>query len=140
MTALPLAGCFIGADGHGPANCPLVCIDQTTGEEKWRIEPDFSETVSTREGEKKLLNLNSDRCHVLQVDNKSLCLSEWGHLAYLDLTPTGCKIASRTWLFAASETWSPPVLSRGLLYINQNAKDLLNHTNTRLICYDLRGQ
>ena len=139
MTALPRAGHLYGADGHGPANCPLVCLDLATGEEKWRIEPDFSETVTTRSGERKTLKLSSDRCHLLHVDNKTLCLSEWGQFAYLDLTPAGCKVTSRIWLFAAGETWSPPVLSRGLLYINQNAADQLNSKPLRLICYDLRA-
>jgi outer membrane protein assembly factor BamB len=139
MTALPLNGYLYGADGHGPNNCPLVCLDQATGEEKWRIEPDFSETI-TRNGEAKIAPLSSDRCHLLHVDNKTLCLSEWGHLAYLDLTPQGCKINSKIWLFAAGETWSPPVLSRGLLYINQNAPDTLNNKPMRLICYDVRGK
>jgi outer membrane protein assembly factor BamB len=138
MMALPLGGYLYGADGHGPNNCPLVCVDLKTGEEKWRIEPDLSETI-TRDGEEKVLNLSTDRCHLLRVDNKTLCLSEWGHLAYLDLTPQGCKIASRTWLFAAGETWSPPVISKGLLYINQNALDMLDKKPMRLICYDLRA-
>ncbi len=83
-------------------------------------------------------NLNSDRCHLLRVDGKVLCLTEWGHLLFVDLTPTGVKIASRTWLFAAGETWSPPVVSRGLLYINQNTPDTVNVKPPRLLCYDLR--
>jgi outer membrane protein assembly factor BamB len=139
MTALPLAGHLYGCDGHGPANCPLVCVDLATGEEKWRTEPDLSETVKTPAGEEKQIRLNSDRCNLLHADGKTLCLTEWGHLLYLDLSPAGVKIASRTWLFAAQETWSPPVLSRGLLYVNQNQKDGLNRKPARLICYDLRG-
>ncbi|MDB5323334.1 MAG: hypothetical protein JWN40_4965 [Phycisphaerales bacterium] len=140
MTALPFKGHLYGCDGHGPANCPLVCLDIATGEEKWRTEPDLSESITTRSGEQKTLRLNTDRCHLLHVDGKTLCLTEWGHLLYLDLSPAGCNVTARTWLFAAGETWSPPVLSRGLLYINQNAPDLLNKKPPRLICYDLRGK
>jgi outer membrane protein assembly factor BamB len=140
MTALPLNGHLYGCDGHGPTNCPLVCLDLATGEEKWRTEPDLSEEITTRTGEKKTLRLNTDRCHLLHADGKTLCLTEWGHLLYLDLSPAGCKVTARTWLFAAGETWSPPVLSRGLLYINQNAPDLLNKRPPRLICYDLRSR
>lgn len=33
----------------------------------------------------------------------------------------------------APETWGVPVVSRGLLYVNQNAM------GSRLVCYDLRG-
>ncbi len=139
MTALPLDGCLYGADGHGPSDCPLVCLDQKTGEEKWRIEPDLSENVITPDGEKRVLKLSTDRCQLLYVDKKTLCFTEWGHLCYLDLSPTGCKVQSRNWLFSAGESWTPPVLSRGLLYINQNSGDRLHKTEPRLICYDLRG-
>src|SRR5438105_12990405 len=31
----------------------------------------------------------------------------------------GYRETSRTWLFAAPESWTPPVLSHGLLYVNQ---------------------
>jgi outer membrane protein assembly factor BamB len=139
MTALPLDGYLYGCDGHGPANCPLVCLDLATGQEKWRNEPDLTESVTAPSGEKKTLPLNTDRCHLLRVDGKTLCLSEWGHLVYLDLSPAGCKVLSRKWLFAAGETWSPPVLSHGLLYINQNTPDLLNKRPPRLLCYNLRA-
>jgi outer membrane protein assembly factor BamB len=139
MTALPLAGHLYGCDGHGPNNCPLVCLELASGEEKWRSEPNLSETITVKSGVKRSLNLSTDRCTLLHADGKSLCLTEWGHLLYLDLTPAACKVASRTWLFAAGETWSPPALSRGLLYINQNAIDNLNNKPARLICYDLRG-
>lgn len=140
MTALHKDGHLYGCDGHGPNNCPLVCLDATNGEEKWRTEPDLSETVTTRTGETRKANLSSDRCHLLHADGRTLCVTEWGHLLYLDLTPQGCKVTSRKWLFAAGETWAPPVLSRGLLYIVQNTPDSLNNKPRRLICYDLRGK
>ena len=53
-----------GCDGHGPANCPLVCLDTKTGEEKWRTEPDLSEEITTPEGQKRKVRLNPDRCHL----------------------------------------------------------------------------
>jgi hypothetical protein len=46
---------------------------------------------------------------------------------------------SRAWLFAARESWTLPVLSRGLLYVVQNTRDLVNNIGPRLLCYDLRG-
>src|SRR3954454_22137561 len=78
MTALPIDGHLYGCDGHGPANCPLVCLELATGEEKWRTEPDLSETITTRAGQQRTLKLNSDRCHLLRADDKTLCLTEWG--------------------------------------------------------------
>ena len=47
-------------------------------------------------------------------------------------------MGSRTWLFAARETWSLPVLSHGLLYVVQHSKDVLKNVGPRLLCYDLR--
>jgi hypothetical protein len=140
MTALPLDGHLYGCDGHGPANCPIVCVDMKGGEERWRNEPDLSEEVTLASGEKKTVKFSTDRCHLLRADGKTLCLSEWGHLAYLELTPAGCKVTSRKWLFAVpqGETWSVPVLSRGLLYVCQNNPDPLTKKGPRVICYDLR--
>jgi hypothetical protein len=46
---------------------------------------------------------------------------------------------SRAWLFPARESWTLPVLSRGLLYVAQNAQDIVRRTGPRLLCYDLRG-
>src|SRR5205823_10352526 len=96
MTAVSLAGHLYGADGHGPNNCPLVCLELASGDEKWRTEPDLSEVVTTPAGETKKLVLNTDRCHLLQADKKTLCLTEWGHLLWLDLSAAGCKVTSRT--------------------------------------------
>ena len=78
-------------------------------------------------------------CHLLHADGKTLCLTEWGHLLYLDLSPAGVKVVSRTWPFAAGESWTPPVLSRGLLYLSQNTPDSPNNKPTRLLCFDLRA-
>ena len=73
------------------------------------------------------------------VDGRCLCLGEFGHLLWLDLNPQGYRELSRTWLFAASDTWTPPVLSRGLLYICQNTRDQFHDLPPRLLCYDLRA-
>ena len=76
---------------------------------------------------------------LLYVDGRFLCLGELGHLLWLDLSPTGYKELARTWLFAARETWSTPVVSHGLLYISQHGRDSLHGTSPRLLCYDLRA-
>jgi hypothetical protein len=78
------------------------------------------------------------RGNLLQVDGRFLVLGELGHLMWMDLNPSGFKEGSRAWLFAARETWSLPVLSRGLLYVVQHSKDVLQNKQPRLLCYDLR--
>ena len=80
------------------------------------------------------------RCWLMPVDGRVLCLGEFGHLLWVDLSPAGYKELARAWLFAASETWTPPVLSKGLLYVCQNSRDSMHNTPPRLLCYDLRGE
>ena len=58
----------------------------------------------------------------------------------MELNPAKYRIADKVRLFAAEETWCPPVLSRGLLYVMQNAPDKSAGTPARLLCYDLRGE
>ena len=77
---------------------------------------------------------------LLAVDGHFLCLGELGHLLWLDLAPQGYKELARTWLFGARETWSLPVLSRGLLYISQHSRGVGNRNGPRLLCYDLRAE
>ena len=57
----------------------------------------------------------------------------------MHLTPEGYREVSRAWLFGARESWALPVLSRGLLYVVQNTRDLLRGFRPRLLCYDLRA-
>jgi hypothetical protein len=83
--------------------------------------------------------LSPYRGTLLAADSHFLCLGELGHLLWLDLTPKGCKIVSRAWLFAGRQSWALPVVCRGLLYVTQNERDLINGTGPRLLCYDLRG-
>ena len=62
-----------------------------------------------------------------------------GSLLAADLTPKGYKEVSRTWLFAAREPWTLPVLSRGstLCCAEHSRHDA--GTTPRLLCYDLRA-
>ncbi len=139
MAALVRDGYLYGFHGHGPRDCPLVCIEIATGREMWRHEPQWVEEVEVR-GEKRRIQMELNRSHLLWADGRALCFTENGHLLWLDLNPRGYKELSRAWLFAGGENWSPPVLSRGLLYICQNSRDPISGKEPRLICYDLRGQ
>jgi outer membrane protein assembly factor BamB len=140
MTSIVADGFIYGVDGHGPNDNAICCLDLKTGDEKWRQEVDVPETL-TRDGEKVRRQIPLARCSLLRVaDGRYLCLGEWGHLLWVDLSPKGYKELSRCWLFAAGETWTPPVLSHGLLYVCQNSRDMLNGTGQRLLCYDLRAE
>ncbi len=137
MTPIHKEAHIYGIHGHGPLDCPLVCVDAKTGNEKWRHEPEWTEEVQTPNGQRKF-RFSFNRASILQVDGRSLVLTEHGHLLWVDLQPNGYKELSRTWLFLASETWTPSALSRGLLYVCQNNADMMSKTEPRLICYDLR--
>ena len=46
---------------------------------------------------------------------------------------------ARTWAFSAPETFTPHVMSRGLLCVAQNRPDTISGHPPRLLCYDLRA-
>ena len=104
----------------------------------WREAAEWTEKVESR-GTVREQVLGTYRGSLLGIDGQFLCLGELGHLLWLDLTPKGYKEISRSWLFAARESWARPVVSRGLLYIVQNTRDVVRGTQPRLVCYDLRA-
>lgn len=137
MTAVHKDGYLYGVDGHGPQNAPLVCIELRTGKEMWRTEPEWQESIQTPQGERKV-TLAPALASLLLVDGRCLLLGEYGHLAWLDLQPTGYRELERARLFLARETWGMPALSHGLLYVCQNSRGA-DDSRPRLLCYDLRG-
>ena len=131
-------GYLYGFDGRNMGDSSLACIDAATGEAVWRAVPQWRETF-TIDGRGYEQILGTARGSLLAADGQFLCLGERGHLLWMDLTPEGYTEVSRGWLFAARESWGLPVLSRGLLYVTQNARDLLTGAGPRLLCYDLRA-
>lgn len=135
-TAVYRDGFLYGFDGRNEPDASLACVDASTGKVVWRETPEWPETVPG--GGRQ--DLGTFRGSLLSVDGQFLCLGELGHLLWLDLTPKGYRQLSRAWLFAARESWGLPVLSRGLLYVTQNTRDVLKSAGPRLLCYDLRAQ
>jgi outer membrane protein assembly factor BamB len=128
-------GYLYGFDGRNEPDASLACVDAKTGKVVWRVNPEWKEKVPGG-GEQML---GTFRGNLLWVGGRFLALGELGHLLWMDLSPAGYKEGSRAWLFAARETWSPLVLSRGLLYVVQHGRDVLTGKGPRLLCYDLRG-
>ena len=137
-TAIYQDGYLYGFEGRNEPDASLACLDVNTGAVAWREILEWTETFQLRGTTRQQL-MGPYRGSLLAVDGQFLCLGEFGHLLWLDLSSTGYTEVSRSWLFASRETWALPVLSRGLLYVAQNLRDTLNDTTPRLLCYDLRA-
>ena len=137
-TAIHADGHLYGFDGRNEPDAALVCQELATGNEAWRKVLAWEETYELN-GAAKPRPMSVYRGSLLAADGDYLCLGEQGHLLWLRLTPEGPKELARTWLFAARETWTPLVLSRGLLFVCQNARDFVTGAPPRLLCYDLRA-
>lgn len=131
-------GYLYAFDGRNEPDASLVCVELKTGKVMWRTSPEWEETMVFR-GEPRTARMSTFRGTLLLVDGRFLCLGEMGHLLWLDLSPKGYKELARARLFTARETWSSPVLSRGLLYISQHSRDFASNVLPRLLCFDLRG-
>jgi outer membrane protein assembly factor BamB len=127
-------GYLYGFDGRNEPDASLACVDAATGKAVWRETLEWTETIGGREQ-----TVGPYRGSLLAVDGSYLCLGELGHLMWMDLTPKGYREVSRTWLFQARESWALPVLSRGLLYVVQNTREISRGNTPRLLCYDLRA-
>ncbi len=111
-----------GFDGQSDAGTALVCFEARTGRELWRHQ-----------------DLNAGRGNLLRAGGHIYCAGEHGELFKLLLSPAGVRVLDSTRLFHAPETFTPPVLSRGLLYVVQSNPDIKAGTPPRLLCYDLRA-
>ena len=136
-TAIEDGGYFYAFAGRNEPDAVLRCADRKTGATVWSEVLEWDETVQVN-GQTRSISASPFRSSLLRVDGRWLALGEWGHLLWLDLSPEGVKIASRTKLFFARETWAPPIVSRGLLYVSQNTRGF-DGSNTRLLCFDLRA-
>ena len=137
-TAIHRDGYLYGFDGRNQGDASLACVDVATGDVVWREVPQWTETFEL-EGRQHQQIMGTARGSLLAADGQFLCLGELGHLLWMELTPEGYTEVSRGWLMAARESWTLPVISRGLLYVAQNTRDLLRGTGPRLLCYDLRA-
>ena len=137
-TAIHKDGYLYGFDGRNQGDASLACLDAADGSLVWREAPQWTETFE-QAGRQRQAIMGTARGSLLAVDGQFLALGELGHLLWLDLTPDGYREVSRAWLAAAYESWTLPVLSRGLLYVVQNSRDLLTGAGPRLLCYDLRA-
>ena len=144
MTPVVKNGYLYGFAGRNEPDAFLGCFDLNTGKEVWRDELIWEREFQLQQGARRRTAKTTRkwsffRGSLLRVQDTFIGLGELGTLARFDLTPKGPGVSHKVELFAARETWSLPVLHRGLLYIPQHGKDMLTGTEARLLCYDLRA-
>jgi hypothetical protein len=138
MTPFHVDGYLYGFAGRNHPDVEMACVELATGTVKWHEQPRWQEVLKVKNRERQML-LSPFRGQFLRVQDTFICLGEEGHLIRYELSPAGFKEVQRAWVFAASESWTPPVLWHGLLYLCQNQK-AADGTPPRLLCYDLRGK
>jgi outer membrane protein assembly factor BamB len=143
MTPVLHEGHLYAVDGERENNSRLVCVDAETGAEVWGEELTWPDAeLGAKLGRGGAMTLGFLRGSLLRVDGAFLALGELGTLMWLDLSPKGCEVRQRAPLFYATNTWSLPVVSGGLLYVCQQGEDLevSQAAGPRVICLDLRGE
>lgn len=128
MTPLLIDDHLYGFAGRNVPDTQLKCANLKTGEIIWEDDARWRE-------QNRISGLF--RGSFIKTQNRLFSLGEDGAFVELSLTPEGPKILQRTRLFTATESWTPPAIVRGLLYIVQNSKGF-DGSSPRLICYDLR--
>ena len=145
MTPVVKGGYLYGFAGRNEPDAFLGCFDVNTGKEMWRDTLRWQREFKLEGGASGRRQRNSSqtwsffRGNLLQVQDTFIGLGELGTLARFDLSPDGPGVSHKADILTARETWSLPVLHRGLLYIGQHGRDLVTGAKSRLLCYDLRA-
>jgi outer membrane protein assembly factor BamB len=126
-------------DGRSDRSGELVALDPATGEERLRHDLSWDERFDF-DGRTIEHSFSVGEGSLLAVDGRFLCLGDNGHLLWLEADAERVKILSRAWLFRANETWTPPVVSQGLLWVRQTKDESYGEAKPRLLCYDLRAE
>jgi hypothetical protein len=125
--------------GRNHPDVEMTCIELASGKIMWSEQPQWKEMMEQKAGPAREVTMSPFRGQFLLVEGRFVCLGEEGHLLCYELTPTGYKELHRAWVFKASESWTPPVISHGLLYLCQNKRGQ-DGSPARLLCYDVRGK
>ena len=138
-TPLLHEGLVYAVDGVRERSSELVCIDPADGEERWRQDVFFTETIEVG-GQEREHDFALGSGTLMWAGERLIALGDYGHLAVYALGDEGAELESVAWLFSAVQTWTPPVLSHGLLYVRQIKPARYHDAQPALYCYDLRAQ
>ena len=128
-TSLYHDGLLYGFSGRHEIPSMLKCIELNTGKLRWATEDVFPLQISpARAADRPELNYYGRGSSIL-ADGKMFVLSEWGHLALLELNPRKCvELARHRVPEFQYPVWPAPVLSRKRIYLRDERY---------LISYDL---
>ncbi len=101
-----------GFDGRNEPDASLACLNAATGEVKWRTVLEWQERGRP---------MSYYRGSLLRTAGRFLALGELGHLAWLDLNPSGARELARTPLFLARER-GPCPSSPAACYTSPNTR------------------
>lgn len=118
--------------GRHQRNAWLRCVDPADGTILWQDELAWTDQVNGRD-----YRMGFQRGSLVRVPQGWIGLGEMGGLLFLRMEDDGPVVAARHQPFLAPETWSPPAISQGLLYVCQHHRDM-DGNPPRLLCFDLR--
>ncbi|MEM1450654.1 MAG: PQQ-binding-like beta-propeller repeat protein [Planctomycetota bacterium] len=124
-----------GVSGRGGA---ILAIDPATGEERARRPFSFEQVLGSGEGARRV-DAGVGKGSLVHADGHFWILGDTGQLVVVRFDGESFEIVSQAPLFFAQQTWTPPVISGGLLYVCQNNRSRGDGAPARLLCYDVRG-
>lgn len=125
---------------YGFADNNLVAMRWRDGTQLWHAKPKIPVALIAGPHDADAKAQQFGKASLLRTDTGFLCLGEDGLVAWLDLDAEGWRVTSAARLFSAKQTYTPPVISHGLLFVMQNSVDRTSGAGPRLLCYDLRGR
>jgi outer membrane protein assembly factor BamB len=141
MTPVNHEGHLYAVDGERENNIRLICVNADTGSELWSQTLTWEDLTLTRNlGRSNPVRLGFLRGSLLRTPQGFIGLGELGTLLSLQLSPQTATIRAQAPLFYATNTWSLPAISRGLLYVCQQGQDMdiSQNAGPRILCFDLR--
>jgi outer membrane protein assembly factor BamB len=140
-----VAGTLFALENRGRGSTVLLGFDPLSGTVRSELELDWEEPLVLRPGEEpRVVQRTVGRGSLLGLVGNDvpelLCLGEQGHLLRIRVDREGLALVARTAPFLAGESWTPPVIAHGLLYLCQNTPEPYGERRgRRLLCFDLRG-
>lgn len=126
------------ADGSPGGRGSLTVLDPKSGAVLFDLDLEHRAQVGAG-STAKWVESSSGEASLAYADGKLFCLGDDGTLFLVDIEGELPRLLAASALFHARWSWTPPVLTQGLLYIRQSSEDELTGSTPRLLCYDLRA-